>query len=457
MLHRFYTTFILPRSKDPDASARELVLNWLLFGIIVLNFFSCVNSLVSLLVLGKSYILPRFLFITALLVFWISLYTISRIKNKQKLAERIVVATFFLLASFVIEAWGILTPAGVLTFSLVIIMAGILLGSIYAVYTALLATLVTAILEYLRISNVIEPSLQWMSRSSTMGDVVVHGTIFSILALISWLFNRQMEISLRRAKRSEAALLRQKLLLEIRIEERTRELEAAQLEKVQQFYRFAELGHLSTALFHDLANHVMSVSLDIEGLKKQHSPDIKRIQENMNHIDEVVQRVRQHIQGKKSIESFNAVSETEEVIKILSSSSKKARVLVELHISPSAEVLQYRGDITRFRQIVTNLIMNGIESYKKEGGLSERLVTVHIEKLSDHLHISVHDHGKGIPSSLQSKIFEPFYSTKDKGIGIGLFIVKKVTEEDFKGTIAVTSTKKEGTTFTVSLPLKHNE
>ncbi len=224
---------------------------------------------------------------------------------------------------------------------------------------------------------------------------------------------------------------------------------------MQELYRFAELGRLSTALFHDLANHLSTVSLDIEGLSSRNQSDImKRISENVGHIDTIVKRVRQQIRGKNTIEAFNVTDEIDEVMKILAPAAEQAKVgiVVERGTSIKPE-LRHKGDVTRFRQIILNLVCNAIEAYpapSKTGRL--RLVTLHLEREQTTLLIEVTDQGAGISAHDQSKIFRPFFTTKDKGVGIGLFIVKQVVEQDFNGVITVSSDKRKCTTVSVSLP-----
>jgi len=411
---------------------------------------------VHLILLRESFTITRFFSVLIILLFWIGLYSLSRLKQKHTLASVILVGLFFGLACFLTFEWGIFIPAGVLMFSLVIIMAGILLGARYSLYAALATSTVLIGLEVAKAHHWIMPNVAWMQRPSIIGDAIAHSILYALIALISWLFNRQMEMSLKRARRSEKALKHQKDNLEIKVKERTRELELAQLEKMQQFYRFAELGHLSTALFHDLANHLMSISVDIEGLQAEQRSDIlERIQKNMRHIDDVVRSVRQHIQGKNSIESFNVTDEVREVSKILAMVAEEARTKIVVNDLLSKKPVLFKGDVTRFRQLVTNLVSNGIEAYDGTTFL-QRTVDVGLATDKHNLILTVTDHGVGISPAMQEKIFEPFYSTKEKGIGIGLFIIKKVTVEDFGGSLAVVSNKEDGTVFTATLPLAHH-
>lgn len=454
MYKRIYQKFIEPQSKDPDTYSRQLVLNWLMVGIIIFTLFTIINSFISLVFLREHYVWLRFTFIVLLAVAWVALYAFSRRKaTGQLIAKFCIVGSFLIFASFILYRWGPINPTGIVLFGLVIVMAGILLGARYSLYAAVGISAILFGVEFANLQGWIHPDIQWMRRTPSMGDMAVYSSIFAVLALISWLFNRQMEMSLKRARKSEAGLKRQKALLEIKVEERTRQLQAAQLEKMQQFYRFAELGHLSTALFHDLANHLMSVGLDIESLKKRRRTDIvNRIQDSIGYIDSVVQNVRQQIQAKPTAETFEVIPEVKNVMNVLSFQAKKARVNIELD-APAKGRLLYKGDLTRFRQLITNLVSNAIESYRNSSNRQGQKVVLGLKKTGNNIVIRVSDHGAGISPQLQKKIFEPFFSTKQKGIGIGLFIVKKVVEEDFQGQISLVSDKQNGTIFTVTLPV----
>lgn len=455
-MRNLYNTFVKPRSKQTDQAEREVVLNYLLLGIICLSVIALLDALLQLTVSQDRYLTARILGIGGTLLFFIALYTAARYRDQARNAA--IILTFFttLLACLVDFRWGLLVPTGIALLCLSIVMAGILVSARYAFYTALLIVLAMSCLQYAQSHGGWRPDTVWMQHLSTGGDVIGFAAIFFTIAWVSWLYNRQMELSLERARRSEKALQRQKMLLEIKVEKRAQELEAAQLEKMRELYRFAELGRLSTALFHDLANHLSTVSLDIEGLSEKGEPDImQRISQNIGHIDTIVKRVRQQIRGKNVVEVFNVSDEINEVVKILSHAAEQAEVDIEIKTDSSVKPgLAYKGDPIRFRQIILNLISNSIEAYPKTRRSSRkgRLVTVHISRQQTTLLIDVTDHGVGITKSERTNIFKPFYTTKDKGVGIGLFIVRQVVENDFRGTLDLKSSNKQGTTFSVSLP-----
>ncbi len=97
-------------------------------------------------------------------------------------------------------------------------------------------------------------------------------------------------------------------------------------------------------------------------------------------------------------------------------------------------------------RVITNLVKNAIQSIPN----SEKKVSVHIYDKEDNYQISISDNGKGIPPEVQDKIFEPKFTTKNSGMGLGLAMVKRIIEE-YHGKIWFTSSK-EGTSFFIDLP-----
>ncbi len=456
MKRSLYNRFIRPLSPEPGQAEREIVLNYLLLGILALSMVTLLAALVRLIVFDGSFHPTRLASMVGTLLFIIALYCLARYARLYRLVATTLTLLISLFGCLVASSWGVLNPDAILLFSLAVVMAGVLIGARYSLYVAGGLTAILLYIQHGESTGRTRPDLSWLEDKPIAGDIVVFAAILFVIALVSWLFNRQMELSLRRAERSEKALQRQKILLEIKAEKRAQQLEAAQLDKMQELYRFAELGRLSTALFHDLANHLSTVSLDIEGLSSKDQTVItQRISQNVGHIDAIVQRVRRQLRGKNDIEVFNIRDEINEVVKILEPAATQAGATVSIENHKSVKPhLAYKGDTVRFRQIILNLVSNGIEAYptaRPGDSLEGRTVTIGLKRERSVLRITVSDHGRGIPAKDRDKIFHPFYTTKQKGTGIGLFIVQQVVEHDFKGTIKLLEDK-QATTFQVSLP-----
>jgi two-component sensor histidine kinase len=101
-----------------------------------------------------------------------------------------------------------------------------------------------------------------------------------------------------------------------------------------------------------------------------------------------------------------------------------------------------------FQWVIENLLRNALDSMDGKG-----TITCHISTLNDNVCLDISDTGKGIPTSKFKTVFQPGYSTKQRGWGLGLSLAKRIIEEYHRGKIFVKASKLgEGTTFTVKLP-----
>lgn len=452
MFHRLYAFLIEPRQTDEDLRNRELVLNVLLVGTLLLLLCGVFALTINYFILDHRYVLGQMLGISIAFGFTCWTYVMSR-AGYHRLAAWLLVSLYFILATSVAGQWGITLPSAVALFALIIMITGIVLGARYPLYVASTSTLVIIALEVARWHGAIKPDLTWI-KESTLSTAIGYCMVFGIIALVSWLFNHQIERSLYRARRAEAALTRQKELLETTVEKRTRELQAAQFEKIQQLYRFAELGQISTALLHELAGHLTSLSIDIEGLEaKEHSQVMRRAKRSIHYIDDMVLRVRDQLQGKSMIKPLAVTSEIEEVLGILKHRAARTGVALDLVVEGDRAALRIKGDSVRFRQLIANIITNAIDAY---GGINRSRKTdakaeIHVAGKGKDVVITVTDWGAGIPTAERSKLFDPFYSTKEVGMGMGLSIAQQIVEGQFGGKIYLEDTL-EPTTFVIKLP-----
>jgi two-component system sensor histidine kinase HydH len=110
-----------------------------------------------------------------------------------------------------------------------------------------------------------------------------------------------------------------------------------------------------------------------------------------------------------------------------------------------ADSLRARVDADKLRQIALNLVRNALDAVASGGHV---VVTVHGD--DQHLHLAVEDDGDGIPEPIQHRIYEPFFTTKERGTGLGLSIVHGMVAAH-SGTVTFDSSP-QGTRFHVSLP-----
>lgn len=460
-----FSRLFSPRSGDEDSERKEFILNVLLVSSIVLFFFAILSTMLFAIIQPEMYarnsIQPYVLVFT--FGFFFFLFVLSR-KGFSKGSAHILVMVFFLLSFLMGYRWGVDVNASLLMYALVIVMSGILVSTRFAfMMTGLIAYAMLA-LTNLQSSHVLLADQYWRNQPWQQSDTVMTVIIFLVIATVSWLSNREIERSLRRAHRSEESLRKERDRLEITVEERTRELKEAQLEKIGQLYSLAEFGRLSSGLFHDLMNPLTAVSLNVEKAKSEeqiNSGDLSKAKKYLDQAFTAAQRmekfitaVRKHI-GKKSVKKmFSPRSEIEQVIDILSHKAQLSNVDIILSPGSSADII---GDPIQWSQIMLNLISNGIDAYDQvPQNRDNRVVQITLMENEINILCSIRDYGVGIAEENLDKVFEPFFTTKagqnGKGTGIGLSLVKRIIEKDFDGSITLESALDLGTTCRVILP-----
>lgn len=383
-------------------------------------------------------LLPILLFLILLLI--------ARTKY-YKLSAYLLVTIYYLSASYAIYNWGFILPTGLLIYSLVIIMTGILIGTVVALIASCISTFTIILIAHLQSIGFISPDLFWTAELIEVDDALVYVAILGVITVVSWLSNREIDKSLKRAHESEAALKNERDMLEITVTERTRELRQAQLDQMAQLYRFAELGQMSAALLHDIANPLTTVSLNLEQLERdKRSQLVKRARQGIQQMQDFITSARRQLQAESHNKTFSANNEIRQALAMLSYRLKKAKISVTLDEQVK---MILTGNEVKFHQLMTNLISNAIDA--SDDSITNRTIIV---RVLDQGLIEVQDHGKGIIPEDQEKIFEPFFGTKKDrgGMGLGLAICRDIMEKEFGGTISLQSEVGKGTCFKLQFP-----
>jgi len=385
-------------------------------------------------------------------IFFGSLLIASRL-GFYRYTAGFLISIIFIVSSYCIYNWGILLPQAILTFGLTIIISGALLGSQASFYITAAVIIALVTVKTYEIHGIISTDRSWALTAGGYNDIVVFGGTFMAIAIVTWLSNREIERSLHRALKSESDLLKERKLLEIKVQERTAELEKTQVEKMLELHRFAEFGRLSSTLLHDLANPLTSVSLELEQMHgKNGSATVQRARQGLAYMEQYVTAARRQLRNQSELRDFNPATEIKLVVGFLKSKALRCRVKIILSLDHD---INLHGDPIRFNQVTANLIANAIDAYESSKPSRKNNVYVQLQQIGTYLSLTVSDHGAGIDRESLKRVFEPFYTTKAslRGTGIGLSITRQAVEQDFEGTISVVSQVGKGTTFTVCIPL----
>ncbi|SFC87001.1 two-component system, sporulation sensor kinase E [Bacillus sp. OV322] len=214
--------------------------------------------------------------------------------------------------------------------------------------------------------------------------------------------------------------------------------------------KLSVIGHLAASVAHEIRNPLTSLKgfVQIMGMTKEVNEAHLEIM--LTEIDRInIISSEMLILGKKQDVTF-AVQDMNQIIDQVIMLMKAQANLdnIELFYKEKSVVpALVMADNIQLKQVLINIIKNGIEALEHNGEISITLTTDYDEVI-----VTVQDNGIGMEPERLNRIGEPFYSTKEKGTGIGLAVCKKIIERH-KGKILFQSKKNEGTTVTIRIPL----
>jgi signal transduction histidine kinase len=241
--------------------------------------------------------------------------------------------------------------------------------------------------------------------------------------------------------------------LEKNVEERSRELVEAQ-EKLLKAQRLATIGEVSAQVGHDLRNPLTSINTNLYYLqnvlpKKQKDKvdvTLDSMQNAVIHANRIVEDLLEYSRTaalKKKKLLLNSV-----LTSSMSSVLIPKNVSVHLKLEDEVEI---DGDSSRLLRVFQNLVSNAVDAMPDGGSLTVSSAVGPKEVI-----VGVADTGAGIREENLALLFTPFFTTKSKGLGLGLAICKRLVEAH-GGRIEVKSKVGEGTTISVALPLASAE
>ncbi|QEN08755.1 HAMP domain-containing histidine kinase [Oceanispirochaeta crateris] len=204
------------------------------------------------------------------------------------------------------------------------------------------------------------------------------------------------------------------------------------------------LGTALRTLTHEMKNPLSAIKLQGSLLEKKYpqieARDTRIIIDEVDRLTRLMETVRDFL--KTPAEESSRISLN------LSLNELKATYPESITWDIPEKELFIEFNRDRFRSVMENLVNNALES-----GSDPRGISVHCMALKKTVNISVKDEGSGIPEEIQKRMFDPFYTTKTKGSGVGLMVVKKFLDEK-NCFMKINSSEGKGTTVSFWLPLK---
>lgn len=446
----FYQTFIEPKKELEDARRNEFVLNVVLVAGIILLFWGEIFIVRSTLVGNSPQHNVGLALFSGMLGANILALFLSR-KGFIRLSAWIILSIFFLGTSYGAFRWGANLPAVLLGYAIVVVCSGILISSKASLVVTLASSCVIYALAILDTKGIYTPDFAWKKLDFGQMDATQYSIMLFMILTISWLSDSENRRLFKKAKQSEIALQQEKDLLEIKVEERTKEIRKIQSEKIAQLYTFAEIGKVAAGALHDLANPLTAVSLNIENMKR--NPDIgpnnnvDRALSACKTMKEFLESTRQQLQANREKSYFSVNTEFQGTIDLIEHRKKGTSIKI---ITPIKDSSLY-GNPAKFSQIILNLLSNSIDAYVNNGKTGE--IEIIVDEKPTLTTISIRDNAGGMPPEIEQKIFTPFYTTKgEKGTGLGLTTTKTIIEKDFHGSITCKNQYGKGATFICKFP-----
>jgi PAS domain S-box-containing protein len=213
------------------------------------------------------------------------------------------------------------------------------------------------------------------------------------------------------------------------------------------------VGQMTAQIAHEIKNPLGSIRFATEVLKRTRpggqtdEETLKVIDRSVDHLATIVAELSDFARPKELKRTeMNLNNLLDEIVPMVADRLSVKRMGVEKHYSRDLPNSEY--DATELKKLFLNLIINAIDASEPGGSIELRTKVNGKREIT----VDIVDRGAGMDKETLSRLFEPFYTTKEKGTGLGMAIAKKITELH-KGDLLIKSKKGEGTTATVRLPI----
>ena len=223
--------------------------------------------------------------------------------------------------------------------------------------------------------------------------------------------------------------------------------------KLAQSEREQAWREMAKQVAHEIKNPLTPMRLSVQSFERKFNPEDPNIKEKMSEYSEtLIQQIDVMSSIASAFSDFAKMpTQRREKLNVVDIVKHSLDIFTEdyIHYFPQEKELYASLDKTQLIRIVTNLVKNSIQAIKDTD--KNPKIEVKVASEGNNVKITVSDNGKGISDENKELIFEPKFTTKTSGMGLGLSIIKNIIEA-YDGTISFTSTKGVGTVFTVILP-----
>jgi signal transduction histidine kinase len=284
-------------------------------------------------------------------------------------------------------------------------------------------------------------------------DPVVLSLTLVMLGWVTWASNSMAVLLKRVGEHLNAlnlALQENQAHLEERIAERTRQLQEAQAHLLHQ-EKMAAFGLLAAGIAHEVGNPLTSISSLVQMLQRRDLDDYTR--EKLGLVNGQLQRIQNTL---RELINFSRPTTTQQVRVALHDVVEEALGIAKYYKGIGRRTIEARvpadlpplfGPRDQFVQVVLNLVLNAIDATAKGGRIE-----LTGEQIDGEVVLTVRDDGHGVTPEQRERLFQPYFTTKKHGTGLGLFVTRKLAS-DQGGTVEFDTPPTGGAAFRVRLPV----
>ena len=403
----------------------------IIFRFLIATTILVVNAAIFGLAQNAVYKLMLVLYILTILYFlfeFLKIYSI--VVNYLQVFFDLIIVTFL------VHYTGGVSSVSSLLYPLISIAASIIISPRASIFVALLGSSLYAglvVLHYLKVVPIpFLPSI-WFEKNSdyVFSLLYFRVTIFCIIGFLS-------------AYIAEQVNKKDLVLMNLR-------------EKLRREDRLSAIGKLAANAAHEIRNPLASISGCVEALNDSLELDesdqrlFDLVMKETARLNNIINGLLEYVKPRKlNIEKTVIAELIDEVIALIKN-SKEFKEKIQIKRENNFDNIKVLCDPNQIKQVFFNLLINAVEAIENSGKITIR---GKLNKVKEMIEISVVDNGHGISKKQLKNLFEPFSSSKDSGVGLGLAIISTIIKEH-GGNIEVESKVGKGTEFRIFLPLKN--
>lgn len=222
--------------------------------------------------------------------------------------------------------------------------------------------------------------------------------------------------------------------------------------------RLAAMGEMIDSIAHQWRQPLNGLGLIVQGLRHiSNKQEIQKdflqeieieIMEKISYMTQTIDDFSNFFRISKKKEVFDILSNVNDAIRLIDAQLKFNKIDVSINTKESEDIL-ILGFSNEFRQVIMNMLSNAMMAIVSQN-ISNGFVKINIKSLKNEVEIDIVDNGGGIKNENIAKIFDPYFTTRENGSGIGLYMSKMIIEHHMNGLLSVQNYK-DGTKFSITL------